>query len=114
MKIVMGFIVGLITAPVVAQENVTFNEFEAVTQAMATYSNACRREIVNGHSEQCERFRDYLNNRYTPLSHVFTQRLRSEGILAYDGADNVRMQMHSNRQTEITTNLIYITEMMRY
>ena len=87
----------LVATAAVAQERVTFSEFEAATQAAATRSGECRREVVRGPGERCERFWDYMDNRYEPLTIAFSELMEEEGIKAFEGASNVSLQMHRNR-----------------
>lgn len=99
----------------IAQEHVSFVEYEAATQLAQERAADCRRAIQsNTRLERCDEFHDYLDERYEPLSDAFMERFQREGAQAFLDVDNIRMQQHMRSQERLTRNIHYITEHFRY
>lgn len=75
----------------------------------------CRREIRGSSTiDRCDAFHDYLDERYEPLTDAFMERFQREGVQAFSGVDNVRMQQHMRTQERLTRDIHYITDHFRY
>ncbi len=97
-----------------AQAEVSFTEYEAVTQAAAARANACKAQLMAGMSNgpKCERYFEYMD-RFSSVADQFSARMDDEGIEAFGGAGRARIERHGRQEEQLTTNTYVILEMLR-
>ncbi|MEL7893519.1 hypothetical protein [Vreelandella neptunia] len=105
----------LLFSPLVsAQEEVSFVEYEAVTEFTKELAAECKRALQsNSRMERCDEFHQYLDDRYEPLSNAFMDHFQREGAEVFSGVDAVRMETHKRTQERLTRDIYYITERLR-
>ncbi|WP_087110198.1 hypothetical protein [Halomonas citrativorans] len=114
MRVIAGVVLTLWAFSAFSNQNdITFDQYEAVIEAGATHAERCKREVrLDNIGERCDRFFEYMNSN-TNITRGFIEIVQRDGAAAFDGVSTSRRVAHRHYREQLTSDMAYITEMMQ-